>query len=66
MNIIHAIRRAASVLAWLASILLASLAAATAALATPRPRSPGWSKHPPLPAHLQPLATGGVPAGSSP
>jgi len=53
MNPIHAIRRPAGILAWLASALLASLTAAPA-LATPRPRPPGWNKHPPLPASPQP------------
>jgi hypothetical protein len=52
MNPIHAIRRPAVIVAWLASALLAFFAAAPAALATPRP--PGWNKHPPLPAATQP------------
>ena len=56
MNPIRAIRRAARVLA-----VLASLAAAPAALATPRPRPPGWNTHPPLPARIHPPATGGIP-----
>ena len=30
-------------------------------LAAPQPRPPGWNKHPPLPAHLHPLATSGIP-----
>ncbi len=54
MNPIHGIRRLAGILAWLASVLLASITAAPAALATPRPRPPGWNKHPPLPASPQP------------
>jgi hypothetical protein len=62
MNLIHAIRRPAGILLWLASLVLASLTAAMpAALAAPRPRPPGWNKHPPLPAHLHPLATSGIP-----
>jgi hypothetical protein len=55
MNPIHAIRRPAGVLLWLAGVVLASLAAAApAALATLRPRPPGWNKHPPVPASPQP------------
>jgi hypothetical protein len=54
MNHIHAIGRLAGVLAWLASALLALFAAAPAALANPRPRPPGWDKHPPLPVGTQP------------
>lgn len=62
MNLIHAIRRPAGILLWLATVVLASLTAAMpAALATPRPRPPGWNKHPPLPAHVHPLATGAIP-----
>jgi hypothetical protein len=61
MNVIRAIRRAARVLAVLASAVLAALAAAPAALATRRPRLPGWNTHPPPPAHVYPLATGGIP-----
>jgi len=61
MNLIHAIRRPAGILLLLASVVLASLTAAMpAALAAPRPRPPGWNKHPP-PAHLHPLATTGIP-----
>src|SRR5215471_4454723 len=56
MNPIRAIRRPARILA-----VLASLAAALPALATPRPRPPGWNTRPPLPAHVHPLATGGIP-----
>jgi hypothetical protein len=60
MNLIHAIRRPAGILLWLALVVLASLTAAMpAALAAPRP--PGWNKHPPLPAHLHPLAASGIP-----
>ena len=62
MNLIHAIRRPAGILLLLALVVLASLTAAMpAALAAPRPRSPGWNKHPPLPAHLHPLAIGRIP-----
>src|SRR5215470_18944244 len=57
MNPIRAIRRAARVLA---SAVLACLAAAPAALATPRPRPPGWTTHPP-PGHVHPPAAGGIP-----
>jgi hypothetical protein len=66
MNLIHAIRRPAGILLLLALVVLASLTAAMpAALAAPRPRSPGWNKHPPLPAHLHPLATAGIPGWQS-
>jgi hypothetical protein len=66
MNLIHAIRRPAGILLWLALVVLASLTAAMpAALAAPRPRPPAWNKHPP-PAHPYPLATSGIPGGSSP
>ena len=62
MNLIHAIRRPAGILLWLALVVLASLTAAMpAALAAPRPRPPGWNKHSPLPAHAHPLATGVIP-----
>jgi len=62
MNLIHAIRRPAGILLWLASVVLASLTAAMpAALAARRPPPPGGNKHPPLPAHPRPLATSGIP-----
>ena len=62
MNLLHATRRPAGILLWLASVVLASLTAAMpAALAAPRPRRPGGNKHPPLPAHAHPLATGAIP-----
>ena len=53
MSPVHTIRRLARILA---AVLAAALAcaAAPAALATPRPRPPGWNKHPPLPAGPQP------------
>ena len=57
MNPIRAIRRLASILAGLA----AAFAAVPAALAAPPPRPSGWNKHPPLPAHVHALATGGMP-----
>jgi hypothetical protein len=57
MNLIRAIRRPAGILLWLATVALASLTAAPAALAAPRPRPSGWNKHPPPPAHVHPLAT---------
>jgi hypothetical protein len=73
MHPIHAIRRPADILSWLASILLAFIIAAPAAIASTPPGwawllswanpllPPGWNKHPPLPAHLHPLVTGGIP-----
>src|SRR5262245_31746110 len=68
MNPIRAIRRPARILAVLARILavlvsavLASLAAAPAGLATLRPRPPDWNTHPPLPAHVHPPTTSGIP-----
>jgi hypothetical protein len=54
MNLTCAIRRPAGIALWLASVVLASLNAAPAALATPRPRPPGWNKHPPVPASTRP------------
>ena len=73
MNPIRATRRAASSLTGLAVGLLILATAAPAALARPRPPSviptapatlrrlpPGWNKHPPLPAHVHPLAAGGI------
>jgi hypothetical protein len=65
MNLIHAIRRPAGIALWLASVVLASLsAAAPAALATPRPRPPGWNKHPPVPASPRPGSMTVTPAKS--
>jgi hypothetical protein len=61
MNLTHAIRRPAGNALWLATVIVVSLTAAPAALATPRPRPPGWNKHPPLPAHAHSLATGAIP-----
>jgi hypothetical protein len=62
MNLIHAVRRPAGILLWLASVVLASLTGAMpAAMAAPRPRPPGWNKHPPMPAHAHSLATGAIP-----
>src|SRR5690348_14007562 len=60
MNPIRAIRCPARILAVLASAVLASLAAAPAVLAAPRPRPPGWT-YLPLPANVHPPATGGIP-----
>jgi hypothetical protein len=57
MNPVRAIDRLACILAGLA----VAFAAAPAALATPRPRPPGWNKHPPLPAHAHALVTLGLP-----
>jgi hypothetical protein len=74
MNPIRRVRRLAAALAGLAGALLAFAAAAPAALARPgpprpwqlrqqpvHPLPPGWYKHPPLPAHAQPAAAGGMP-----
>ena len=59
MNLIHAIRRPAGILPWLASVVPASLTTASpAALAASRP---GWNKHSPPPAHAHRLATAGIP-----
>jgi hypothetical protein len=67
MNLIHAIRRPAGILLWLATVALASLTAtAPAALATPRPRPSGWNKHrrrPPASTRWPPQQS---PGGSSP
>jgi hypothetical protein len=55
MNLIRAIRRPAGILLWLVGVVLASITAAVpAALAAPRPRPPGWNKHPPVPASPPP------------
>jgi hypothetical protein len=55
MNPIRAVRRSAGILAWLASVLLASADAAPAALASPlRPDPPWWLTHRALPVHLPP------------
>jgi hypothetical protein len=74
MNPIRAIRRLACILAGLAAGLLALATVSPAAFArpgpppvgptvlvTPQPPPPGWNKHPPLPAHVHALATGGMP-----
>jgi hypothetical protein len=56
---IRRIRRPAAVLAWLASVLLASAVAAPAALASPlRPDPPWWLTHRALPLHLPPEPPG--------
>jgi hypothetical protein len=73
MNRIRHVRRLSAALAGLAGALLA-VAAPPAALARPGPPRPwqlqhqpvhslppGWNKHPPLPAHIQTAATGGMP-----
>jgi hypothetical protein len=61
MNLIHAIRRPVGMLPGLAPGVLASLTAVVpATVATARPGSPGWNKHPP-PARLHPLAASGIP-----
>jgi len=54
MNPARTIGRLARILAVLGAAVLAVTAAAAAALATPRPRPPGWNKHPPPPASSQP------------
>jgi hypothetical protein len=56
MNPARAIGRLARILAALATAVLAVTAAPAAALATPRPRPPGWNKHPPQPASTQPAS----------
>jgi hypothetical protein len=63
MNPIRAIRRLAGMVAGQATVMLASLTAAPAALATPRPRPPGWNKHPPVPdpARVHAVLAGGIP-----
>jgi hypothetical protein len=67
MNLIHAIRRPAGILLWLASVVLASLTAATpAALAALRPPPPGRNKHPPLPAPPTRWPPAESPGGSKP
>jgi hypothetical protein len=48
-------------LARLLAAALTTCRACAAAPATPRPSPPGWNKHPPLPAHVQALATGAMP-----
>ena len=53
MNLDRTIRRLAHILATALAAVLAC-AAAPAALATPRPRPPGWNKHPPQPAGPHP------------
>ena len=63
MNPIRAIRRLAGILAGQATVVLASLTTAPAALATPRPRPPGWNKHPPAPdpARVHAVLAHGIP-----
>ena len=69
MNLIHAIRRLAGILAGLATAALASTAAPAALASTPPGRAwlpswagpplpPGWNKHPPLPVHAHAAVTG--------
>jgi hypothetical protein len=60
VNLDRTIRRLARLLAAALAACLA-WAAAPAALATPRPRPPGWNKHPPLPAHTHLAAAAGLP-----
>jgi hypothetical protein len=63
MNPIRAIRHLAGILAGQATVVLASLTTAPAALAAPRPRPPGWNKHPPRPdpARVHAVLAGGIP-----
>jgi hypothetical protein len=63
MNPIRAIGHLAGILAGLAVVVLASLTATPAALAAPRPRPPGWDKHPPLPdpARVHAVLAGAIP-----
>jgi len=59
MNPIRAFRRSAAILAWLASVPLASAVAAPAALASPlRPDPPGWLRQRAVPVHLPPQLPG--------
>jgi len=58
MNPARIIGRLARILAVLGAAVLAVTAAAAAALATPRPKPPGWNKHPPLPGHIHAAVTG--------
>jgi len=62
MNLIHAIRRLAGILAGLATAALASTAAPAALASTPPGRAwlPSWAD-PPLPVHVHAAATGGIP-----
>ena len=63
MNSSRAIRRLAGILAGQATLVLASLTTAPAALAAPRPRPPGWDKHPPRPdpARVHAVLAHGIP-----
>jgi hypothetical protein len=54
MNPARAPGRLARLLAALAAAALAVTVPTAAALATPRPRPPGWNKHPPVPASTHP------------
>jgi hypothetical protein len=54
MNPARAIGRRARIMATLATSVLAVTATTAATLASPRPRPPGWNKHPPQPASTQP------------
>jgi hypothetical protein len=63
MSTTRAIRRVAGILAWLASVLLASLAAAPAAgPGRLPPKPPGWVMHPPPPAQVHAALTGSIPS----
>jgi hypothetical protein len=72
MKRFHIIGRLGTILAGLAGIVVTlGAAVAPAALAggdprghrgaVPRPGSPGWDKHPPLPAHAHAAVTAGMP-----
>ena len=62
MNPIRAIRRLTGILAGQATVVLASFTTAPAALAAPRPRPPGWDKHPPPdPARVHAVLAHGIP-----
>ena len=61
MNRIYRIGRSLAGLTRRAGALLVYGVAVPAALASPRPRPPGWNKHPPLPAHTHPVIGGGMP-----
>ncbi len=79
MNRIPHIRYLAAALAGLAGALLAFAVAAPAALASGQPpphigqqvrfppvHSPGWNKHPPLPAHAHTVIVHTIPGGGMP
>jgi hypothetical protein len=63
MNRIRRICHSLAGLSRRAGVLLASAAAPAVLWADPpRPRPPGWNKHPPLPAHTHLTGTTGMPS----